>query len=503
MYKAEKLPCKQAFAMCRVSFPSRISLFILFAAFLPGCAAGPDFLAPAAPDVSVYDFKASPEATSDGAQNLLMGEDIPAQWWELFHSKNLNNLIVQAIKHNPDLASAEASLRVAQDNLSAGGAAFFPSARGTFSSTRAQASKVVNNGVQSIYTLHNASVGVSYNVDVWGGTRRTVEKLQAQVDAARFQREAAYLTLTSNVVTLAVTEASLREQIGAAEKIIEAQEKVLNIFKLRFASGSVAKSGVLAQESALASSKATLPSLHHQLIVTRHALLALMGKMPSEELVEEFKLSEMCLPEKMPLSLPSRLVEQRPDVRVARENLHAASAGIGVAEAARLPNITLSADIGSVASVLHKLFTPGGGFWDLGASAAQTFFDAGALADQAQATRDEFDLVAAQYRKTVLAAFQDVADTLHALHADADSLVSRRDADKAAVESLTLMQAQFDAGAIGLAELLLAQQSSQQAKAALAQSEAQRYADTAALFAALGGGWWNRDAETSSEKGPL
>jgi len=424
MYKSDRFSCKQAFAMRRLSYLSPVSFAALLAALLPGCAAGPDFSAPAAPDVSVYDFNKSPEITSDGRQDLLMGKDIPAQWWELFHSKNLNKLIEEAIKDNPDLASAEASLRVAQDNLSAGGAAFFPTVSGAFSSTRAQTSKVTNNGVQSIYTLHNASVGVSYNVDVWGGTRRTVEKLEAQVEATRFQREAAYLTLTSNVVTLAVSEASLREQIAAAEKIIEAQEKILNIFNLRFASGAVAKSAVLAQESVLASSKAALPPLHHQLVVTRHALLALMGKMPSEAFVEEFKLSEMCLPDGIPLSLPAKLVEQRPDVRVALENLHAASAGIGIAEAARLPNIMLSADIGSVASVLHKLFTPGGGFWDLGASASQTLFDAGALADREQAARDAFDVAAAQYRKTVVAAFQDVADTLHALHADSDGLVA-------------------------------------------------------------------------------
>jgi NodT family efflux transporter outer membrane factor (OMF) lipoprotein len=346
------------------------------------------------------------------------------------------------------------------------------------------------------YTLHDASVGVSYNIDVWGGTRRTIEQLQAKADLARFQKEAAYLALTSNVVTLAVAEASLREQISATQEIVAAQEKILGIFKVRFDSGAVAKNALVAQQATLASTRANLPPLQHQLVVTRHALSALVGQMPSTEPAAKFKLADISLPQQVPLSLPSKLVEQRPDIRAAEENLHAASAAIGVAEAARLPDISLSADIGSMANVLGKLFTPGGGFWSLGASASETFFDAGALADKEQAARDAFDAASAQYRKTVLAAFQDVADTLHALQSDAEGLNAKRDAEKAASESLALTQSQFKAGAVGTAELLIAEQAEQQAKAAYVQAQAQRYADTAALFAALGGGWWNRDTSS-------
>jgi len=486
--------------MRRASFLLHSSF--LAAALLAGCAVGPDFTPPAAPDVSAYDSGPVSGATADGAQTLEPGQNIPSAWWELFHSEGLNRLITQAIKDNPDLASAEASLRVAQDNLAAGDAALYPVASGSFSSTRARTSKASMDGLSPsiTYTLHDASVGVSYNPDVWGGVRRNIEKLQAEADLARFQKEAAYLALTSNVATLAIAEASLREQISAAQDIIEAQEKILEIFKLRFNSGAAAKSAVLAQQATLASAKAALPPLRHQLAVTRHALSALVGQMPSSEPGAQFNLADMELPQQVPLSLPSKLVEQRPDIRAAEENLHAASAAIGIAEAARLPDISLSADIGSMANVFTKLFTPGGGFWSLGASASETFFDAGALADKEQAARDAFDAASAQYRKTVLAAFQDVADTLHALESDAESLNARRDAEKAASESLALTQAQFKAGAVGTAELLIAEQSEQQAKAAFVQAKAQRYADTAALFAALGGGWWNRD---NSSKGSL
>jgi NodT family efflux transporter outer membrane factor (OMF) lipoprotein len=482
-------------------FSSLGSLLVPAVLLLAGCAVGPDFAAPAAPDIAAYDVTPPPPLTADGAQELQPGEQIPAEWWTLFHSDSLNRLITQAIAGNPDLASAEASLRVAQDNLAAGDAALFPVVSASFSSQRQKTSAAANDGLFPgyTYTLHNASVGVSYGLDVFGGTRRAIEGLQAQADAARFEKEAVYLTLTANVVTAAITEASLRDQIEAAQTVIEDQEKTLQILQARFTSGAVARSAVSQQQATLASAKTALPPLEHQLAVTRHLQSALIGKLPAGEFEAKFTLADLTLPAQIPLSLPSKLVEQRPDIREAEENLHAASAAIGVAEAARLPEITLSADIGSMANVLSKLFSPGNGFWDFGGAAAETIFDAGALADKEDAARDTYDQAAAQYRKTVIAAFQDVADTLHALQADAQSLNARTDAEKAAADSLSLIQTQFTAGAVSMAELLNAEQLEQQAKSALVQAKAQRYADTAALFAALGGGWWNRDATSIAD----
>jgi NodT family efflux transporter outer membrane factor (OMF) lipoprotein len=261
----------------------------------------------------------------------------------------------------------------------------------------------------------------------------------------------------------------------------------------------VAKSTILEQQTTLAAAKANLPPMEHQLAITRHALSALIGQMPANEPEAIFTLADLSLPQQIPLSLPSKLVEQRPDIRAAEENLHAASAAIGVAVAARLPDFTLSADIGSMANIFDKLFTPGSGFWSIGGSAAQTFFDAGALADKENATRDAFTGVSAQYRKTVLAAFQNVADTLHALQSDAEGLNAKAEAEKAAADSLSLIKVQFSSGAVSVAELLNAEQSEEQAKVALVQAKAQRYADTAALFAALGGGWWNRDTSAVAD----
>jgi NodT family efflux transporter outer membrane factor (OMF) lipoprotein len=494
---------------------------VLAAVMLAGCAVGPDFSPPAAPDVSAYDYKPLSAATADNAQKLQPGQDIPSEWWELFRSESLNRLVAQAIKENPDLASAEAALRVAEDNLNAAEGSFVPTVTGAAAAKRQKVASAASGGAapSSIYSIHNASVGVSYVPDVWGGTRRTVEQLQAQVDAARFQKEAAYLALTSNVVTLAITEASLREQIDAVNDIIAAQEKVLNVFKLRFEAGAIAKSALVAQQSALATAKTGLPALRHKFAVTRHALSALVGQLPEKQPAAEFRLEDIKLPHVIPLSVPSKLVEQRPDVRAAQENMHAASAAIGVAQAARLPNIALTADAGSMATTIGKLFAPGGGFWSLGGSLAGTLFDAGTLANKEQAARDTLEMAAAQYRKAVLTAFQNVADTLHALQSDAEALNVNAEADKAAAESLALARSQFEAGATGIADLLIAQQAQQQARVAFVQAQAQRYADTAALFAALGGGWWNRTsaysplaeaaapmslspADEQSEKGP-
>ncbi len=486
----------------RRSLLSSASLLSFSALLLLGCAVGPDFVAPASPDVTAYDSTPPSAQTADGAQALQMGQDIPAEWWQLFHSDTLNQLIAQGLKDNPDLASADAALRVANDELGAGESELFPVISGSFSSQRQKVAGASYGGdfPSTIYTLHNASVSVSYGIDLFGGTRRMIEGLQAQADMARFQREAAYLTLTSNIVTTAIGEASLHDQIQAAQEIISAQEKILKILQARFESGAVPKSAVLEQETTLATSQSYLPPLDHQLAVTRHQLSVLIGQMPNQELSAKFLLKDMTLPTTVPLSVPSQLVEQRPDIRMAEENLHAASAQIGVAVAARLPEITLSADIGSVANKLSKLFTPGGGFWSLGGSAAETLFDAGALADQEDAARDSYDQAAAQYRKTVLAAFQNVADTLHALQSDAELLNARAQANHAAADGLSLTQTQFQAGSVGMADLLNAQQLYQQAQSALVQVKAQRYADTAALFAALGGGWWNRDTATIKVK---
>jgi NodT family efflux transporter outer membrane factor (OMF) lipoprotein len=468
---------------------------------MTGCAAGPDFRRPTIPAVDSYTPQPLPgqtvsvEVKGGEAQRFVQDMDIPGQWWTLFHSKPLNDLIKQALKANPDLEAAQAALRGAWENVYAQQGAFFPSVEASFTPTRQKTAGVLTSPLANnnyTYSLHTAQVTVAYMPDVFGGTRRQVESLKAQAESQRFQLEAAYLTLTSNVVAAAVEESALRGQIAATARIIEIQSKSLDLLRQQYTLGQVATLDVAAQEAALAQTQAMLPPLEKQLAQQRDLLARLAGRFPSKAPAEKFELALLELPQELPVSLPSKLVEQRPDVRSAEEQLHAASAEIGVAIANRLPNITLSANVGSSATAINQLFTPGTGFWALAANLVQPIFQGGTLLHRQRAAEAAYDQAAAQYRSTVLTAFQNVADTLHAIQCDADALKAAVAAEKAAAKSLGIARHQLELGDISYLSLLNAEQTYQQAVINLVQALANRYADTAALFQALGGGWWNR-----------
>ncbi|MFI5399088.1 MAG: efflux transporter outer membrane subunit [Candidatus Binatia bacterium] len=466
-----------------------------------GCAVGPDFQRPAAPIVDGYIPEPLPAQTASvdvpggEAQRLVQEMDIPGQWWTLFHSKPLSGLIEQALKKNPDLESAQAALREAWENVYAQEGAFWPAIAASYGATRQKGPGVLGSPTASgdyIYNLHTAQVTVAYTPDVFGGTRRQVESLKAQADSQRFQLEAAYLTLTSNVVANAIQEAGLRGQIAATRKIIEIESHSLELLKRQYWLGQVAEADVVAQEAALAQAQAALPPLEKQLAQQRDLLNRLTGRFPSAALTEQFEISSLELPQELPVSLPSKVVEQRPDVRLAEEQMHAASAQIGVAVANRLPDITLSADLGSSSVAIAQLFTSGTGFWTLAANVAQPIFQGATLLHRQRAAEAAFAQVAAQYRSTVLTAFQNVADVLYAIHSDADAVKTAAAAEKAAAKILAIARRQLELGDISYLALLNAQQTYQQASLNLALALSNRYADTAALFQALGGGWWNR-----------
>jgi len=474
---------------------------IILCILLAGCAVGPDFHRPTAPTVDRYTQQrltaqtASVEVKGGEAQRFVQNMDIPGQWWTLFHSKPLNDLIEQALKSNPDLDAAQAALRGAWENVYAQQGAFFPSIDASLNPTRQKTAGVLSSPLangNNIFNLHTAQVSVSYVPDMFGGTRREVESLKAQADSQRFQLEATYLTLTSNVVAAAVEEAALRGQIKATRKIIEFQSKSLGLLRRQYELGQIATSDIVAQEATLAQVQAMLPPLEKQLAQQRDLMARLAGRFPSETLAEEFELSSLQLPQDLPVSLPSMLVAQRPDVRFAEEQLHAASAEIGVNIANRLPNITLSANLGSSATAINQLFTSGTGFWALAADLTQPIFQGGTLLHRQRAAEAAYDQAVAEYRSAVLTAFQNVADTLHAIQGDADALKAAVAAENAADRSLTIVQKQLELGDVSYLELLNAEQTYQQAKINLVQALANRYADTAALFQALGGGWWNR-----------
>ena len=484
---------------------------IFLLACLGACAVGPDFERPAAPDVEGYTPAALPaqtvsaELTGGEAQRFVQGLDIPGQWWALFHSEALNVLIQEAVKNNPTLPAAEAALRQAWENVYAEEGAFFPTAVVSYSPSRNKTATGITFTAASSgkpwFTLHTAQVVVAYAPDVFGGTRRAVESLMATAEFQRFQLEAAYLTLTSNVVAAAVQEASVRGQIAATQEIIKIQTDSLDILRKQFALGQVAGADVAAVEAILAQAQTTLPPLQKQLAVQRDLLTALIGRLPSQEPAEKFELASLQLPLDLPVSLPSKLVEQRPDVQSAETQLHTASAQVGVAIAAMLPQFTLTGNAGTTGNQIGQLFMlPGTAFWSLAGNAAQTIFDAGTLLHKKRAADAAFDQAEAMYRSTVIAALQNVADALHALQSDADTLKAAFAAERAAFKSLEIARRQLQLGAIGYLGLLTAQNTYQTALLALVQAQAARYADTAALFQALGGGWWNREDVPPAKK---
>lgn len=467
---------------------------------LAGCAVGPDFHTPASPPVDGFLPKGQLKATlaADGStQTIAKGQDIPGEWWALFKSAHLNGLVQRGLEFNADLKAAEAAVRVAQANALAQRGALFPTVGGNYNLTSqkfpTQSTTTDAASGSSYLTLHTLQLSVAYVVDVFGGTRRAIEAANAQVEVSGFQREAVFLTLSSNIVLAAIQEASLRGQIEATQRLIKIQSDVLAILRRQEQLGQIALPDVLVQETALAQTKLLLPPLEKALAQQRNLLAVLTGSFPSEDAVGKFQLKSFKLPRKLPIGIPAELVRQRPDVRAAEASVHVASAQVGVAIANRLPQVTISGNSGSAgAESLGKLFTTGTAFWLLAGNAAQTLFDARTLENKQKAAQEVLTQSMAQYRSTVLVAFQNVADALSALQADAKALAAAIEAEQSAQRNIELIRTQVEQGQVSLPILLTAQQAYLNTSLARVQAEAARLADTAALFQALGGGWWNR-----------
>ena len=509
------MPSEMCFsrAVSPIIFPAAPGALIFIALpvlILSGCAVGPDFKKPAAPEVGTYtaaplSATASTQDVAGGdAQRFLKGSDVSGEWWTLFRSKAVDDLIQLSLRNNPDLKAAEATLRQAHENASAQRGAFLPSLSAGFSASHQQQPATLapvpsSNALQ--YNLYTPQLSISYMPDVFGLTRRTVESAEAQADAARYQMLATYTTLVNNVVVAAVQEASTDAQIDATRRLIDSESKSVQILETQQSRGYASGVDLAAQKSQLAAAEATLPPLMKQKAQLHDQLAVLTGRYPSQAPVEELTLSDLGLPADLPVSLPSELVRQRPDVLQAEANLHAASAQIGIAVANRLPNFQLTAGAGSTALALSQLFGPGTEFWNVGAALAAPIFDGGTLLHQERAARAAYDASAQQYRGTVLSAFQNVADTLTALEEDAKALKAAAAADAAAKLTLDLTTRRLHDGYTGYLSLLMAQQAYQQAQITLIQAEAGRYVDTAALFQALGGGWWHRKDLNGDQNG--
>jgi NodT family efflux transporter outer membrane factor (OMF) lipoprotein len=501
----------------------RAALLVSVAAFVAGCAVGPRYHRPEAPADAGYASAPLPEASASAsvhggeAQRLASGRDLPFEWWELFKSPALNALVERAFRANPTVASAQAALVQAQELVYAQQGYFFPTiaANYNFERQKIAGNLTVDNvpGVEGdgknflppvqnldtfphthpfFYNLHTAQLTVGFVPDVFGANWRQVETLAAQTDAQRFALEATYITLASNVVAAAVQEASVRAQIEATRQIIAADEKSLQILRDQFRLGFAMRVDVAAQEAALGQAKMLLPPLQTQLEQTRDLIRALVGQLPNQDVPETFELDALQLPPELPLSLPAKIIEQRPDVRAAEAQLHAANAQVGVAVAAMLPQFSITGNGGGNADQFSWMFRSGGPFFTIVGGVTQPLFEGGTLLHTKRAASAALQQAAAQYQSTVIAAYQNVADTLHASLSDAEALAADVEAENSAKVTYDLTRRQMELGYVNTLALLSAETTYNQALLTRVQAQATRYGDTIALFQALGGGWWNR-----------
>ena len=475
-------------------------------ALLGGCAVGPNFVRPAAPDTDRYTHEAQPEATvkADGqAQHFTPGTDIPADWWRLFKSPQLDAIVRQAISNNPTLQAAEASLRQSQDNLRAGYGLYFPQGQAGVSASR-QLTAPVQQGSQSsgsIFNLFTASGTISYTLDVFGGKRRTVEGLRAQADSQRYESKAAFLALSANVVNTSVARAAYMAQIRATEQLIELENQQLHLAETQVRAGTAPYSTVLSVRSLISANQALLAPLEQNASQAEHLLAMLEGVVPSKANLPDIDLAELSLPADLPLSLPSDLVNQRPDILSSEALMHLASANIGIATAAMFPSFSLSGTYGGASTTLANLSAVSK-FWSIGPTATTPVFQGNSLWYVRRASIDAYQQSQATYRQTVLGAFEQVADSLKALEHDAEGLQAQVEAQRAAGEALNLLQVNYRAGLVAFPDVLTADVQFHQATIGWLQALAQRHQDTVALFVALGGGWWNEVRPAGKREAP-
>lgn len=475
---------------------------------LTGCMVGPDFKPETAPKTQQYTPQKLPQKTRNTpqvsnagkSQNFVFSKDLQGDWWRIFHSTQLNALLVEGLANNQDLAAAKAALREANDTLLAqAGGLLLPSVNLSSAAQRAETNPLafgVANTSSSVFNVYNTSFQASYLLDIWGTSRRQIEAYAAQADYQRYEMLGTYLTLTTNIITTAMTISSLQAQIKATLDLISEQNKILVITKKQLQVGAVSEENVLSQETLLAQTQATLPPLQKALSQEQHALAVLLGKHTSDTAPLKLVLDAISLPKNLPISLPSRLIEQRPDIQASQALLHASNAQIGVATANLLPQITMTANYGWLSSSTSNFFSSANQTWGVAGGLLQPVFHGGQLIQQRKAAIDAFDEAKAQYEQTVLLAFKNVADALRAIQYDAAEFNEQYRAKISAFQTLQLIEKQYAAGGQTYLAVLQAEEQYQNTVLSYVKAQAMRYTDTAALYQALGGGWWNNDTMT-------
>jgi NodT family efflux transporter outer membrane factor (OMF) lipoprotein len=470
---------------------------------LTSCVVGPNFHEPKPPETSAYLHPSSDAAPvqpqAQDVQNISQGVELAGEWWQLFHSEQLDEVVRTSIAASPTLVAANATLAEAREEVTVARAAFLPSLSAAAGAQRASTGAVRTPGTGATANLYSIGLSTSYSLDIFGGTRRAVEQQQALADFQRDQLGAAYLTLTGSVVNEVLTIASTRLQITTTEELIASDRKNLALTQRAFDVGIVPRSDVLTADTQLAADLTQLPSLHKQLDQAYDALAVLAGRAPSEWQVQTFDIEQFTLPRDIPLSLPARLVRQRPDVLAAEMQLHAASAAIGVAVAQEFPDISLSASLSREALRAADLFHQFDTLWSAGGSLSQPLFKGGALRAQVRAARDAFRAEAATYQAVVLEALGQVADDLWALQYDAQILTVDRHSMDVALQALKLQQQSYSVGSTTALNLIVAERTYAQARLSYANARVQQFTDSASLLTALGGGWWNDKIEAAAQ----
>jgi NodT family efflux transporter outer membrane factor (OMF) lipoprotein len=425
------------------------------------------------------------------AQRFISGGSIERRWWRSFNSEELDSLVDQALEGNPDLAAAQASLKQSQDNLRSGYGIFFPDVAAGASGTRQRYSpeKLGENAPSSLFNLFTLSATVSYALDIFGGERRSIEALHATVEAQEATAEATYLTLEANIVNTTIARAAYHEEIDATQELIELQRQQVQLAEIQVRAGTASYASVLSIKSQLASTEATIPQLEQRLSEAENLLATLAGQAPALWDPPDIRLASLILPTDLPVSVPSQLVRQRPDVVVAEALAHAASANVGVATAALLPNFTLTGSYSANGTQSSNILNTNGRAWSFGGAVAAPVFEGGTLWFRRKAAIDQYQQAVAQYRSVVLAAFAQVADSLRALDHDAATLSAQEEALRTSKEALHLIQVNYEAGLATYLEVLISNTQYHQAVINALQAVAARYQDTVALYIALGGGW--------------
>lgn len=478
-----------------------------------GCTLGPDFEAPNPPSVARYTspgetIAPGPDATKVvPTQALAIGERVAANWWTLFRSSKLDLLVKQAIAGNLTLESAKARLAEAREAIAVASSALYPQI-GLNANVAEEKESATTFGLSPntvplppSFNLFQVGPTASYTPDLFGQTHRRIEQQVALAEYQSNQLDAAYLTLTGNTVSQALRAAAVRSQLKALDDILAIDRQNVELVRKQRQTGTVPDSDVIVAESQLAADETLKPGIEQQLSVAKHALAVLIGRAPGNWSPPDFDLAAFTLPHRLPVSIPSQLVHQRPDIQAAEAQLHAASAQIGIATAQLYPSITLSAGISANSLNGGDLFNPGGLVWSVASGLTQPIFDGGMREAVRRAALAAFKESAADYQQTVLQAFGQVADILQALKHDTDLLVAQKHALSMASEAVRLQQINYGSGGSGIIGLLDAQRQYQQAQLGYVRAEAQRYQDTVQLLVAMGGGWWDQKLASASAKG--